>query len=412
METGLDLAPVPEARRSSSIADVALLFAGANVVATTLVTGGALGVQASPGRTLTIVLLGVALGTAPLAVLARLGPRSGLPSMVLLRQPFGSAGAAAISLLLIVTNFAWIALNNVIAASALARLVGGPESGWSLLMGGLAVILALAGPRAMAMFDRFAVPAMAVLGGSLTLALLRGGGGPAVAPPPTEIGVLAGLDLVAGYQVSWSLMFADYTRFQRREGQASTSVFLGLSLSSAWLMLVGAAAARAGGGADPTAMILGLGLPAVALLVVALSTLTTNFVNLYLSSLALKNLAPRARGGWVVVGLGAVGTGFGLLSPGLLDRYAIFMGYLGTLLLPIVAITLVHFFVGARRPSPAGAVRPAAVMAWAIGVVVYQAVSRLWPVFGATIPTLIAAGVAYAALTLRSSAERRMTPCR
>ena len=43
--------------------------------------------------------------------------------MVLLRQPFGDRGAEAISFLLLVTNFAWIALNNVIAARALAGIV-------------------------------------------------------------------------------------------------------------------------------------------------------------------------------------------------------------------------------------------------------------------------------------------------
>ena len=84
MNTGLDLSPVPLERRRASLVDVAFLFAGANIVTTTLVTGGALGVRASSGRALVIVLLGVVVGTLPLALLARMGPRYGESEPMLL----------------------------------------------------------------------------------------------------------------------------------------------------------------------------------------------------------------------------------------------------------------------------------------------------------------------------------------
>ena len=122
-------------------------------------------------------------------------------------------------------------------------------------------------------------------------------------------------------------------------------MFLGLALSSLWLVGLGAAAGRIGGANDPTAMILGAGLPISALLLMALSTITTNFVNLYLSALAVRNLWHRAPPRPTVLVVGAIGTLFGLLSPNLLDRYAAFMGWIGTGFLPIAAITVVHFFV-------------------------------------------------------------------
>ena len=140
-------------------------------------------------------------------------------------------------------------------------------------------------------------------------------------------------------------MFADYTRFQRAESGAATAVFLGLALSSLWLIGLGAAAGRIGGANDPTAMILGAGLPIAALLLMALSTITTNFVNLYLSALAVRNLWHRAPPRPTVLLVGAIGILFGLLSPDLLDQYAGFMGWIGTGFLPLAAITVVHFFV-------------------------------------------------------------------
>jgi purine-cytosine permease-like protein len=212
--------------------------------------------------------------------------------------------------------------------------------------------------------------------------------------------LLGGFDLVIGYLVSWCLMFADYTRFQREEGAASRAVFGGMAITSFWLMALGAGAGLLGGGNDPTDMVLGAGLPIAALVLMALSTITTNFVNLFLSALALKNLWPKAPDRATVLGVGAIGTGLGLVSPQILDRYAAFMGYLGTALLPIVAVVLVHFFTGPRIADPLAAprLRLAAVFAWLAGAAVYQGIQLTpWP-FGATLPTLATTALLYAAL--------------
>lgn len=430
MDTGLDLRPVPAHQRHARWTDVALLFAGANVVSTTLVTGGSLGVAASWSTVLVAVVGGVVLGTVPIAILARLGPRFGLPSMVLLRWVFGRLGGAGVAAILVLTNFAWIALNNVIAASALERLTGGSATLWSLTVGLIAVAVAATGPRAMALFDRVAVPLMAAIGIWLTVRLLQMGAPETVASTAqaAALSPLRALDVVVGYQVSWSLMFADYSRYQRREGRASLAVLLGLTLSSAWLMLVGARSAQIGGGSDPSEMILGLGLPVAALAVVVLSTVTTNFVNLYLSSLAVKSLWPRAPALPTVLAIGAVGTAFALLSPDLLDSYASFMGILGTLLLPIVAVTLVHFFLlpdgEQRRGKDAAAtgevtiaqpprLRLNAVLSWGVGVLTHRllaasTVAEHWPL-GATVPTLVLTAGVYlvSSLVLRPGADWR-----
>jgi hypothetical protein len=51
-----------------------------------------------------------------------------VPSVIAARPALGIAGAALVAVVLYVSNFAWIALNNVIAASACAR-VG--AAGWA-----------------------------------------------------------------------------------------------------------------------------------------------------------------------------------------------------------------------------------------------------------------------------------------
>ena len=68
-----------------------------------------------------------------------------------------------------------------------------------------------------------------------------------------------GLDVVIGYQVSWLLMFADYSRYTRSGRAAATAVFAGLAMPALWLMPVGWSLARIAGSDDPGTMLAAAG---------------------------------------------------------------------------------------------------------------------------------------------------------
>jgi purine-cytosine permease-like protein len=233
-------------------------------VATTLVTGASLAGSFPMRTALVLIVAGVALGSALVAALAPLGPRLGVPSIVAARAALGFRGGALLAVFLYLSNFAWIALNNVIAASACARIAGGPasERAWAAALGVLATAVVVLGPRAVAIANRVAVPLMAAVG---VLMVVRVFQLPAASAPAAGAGALtlaAGFDVVVGYQVSWILMFADYSRYTASARASGWAVFLALALSSLWLMPVGLAAARAAGSSDPGAMVFGLGLSA------------------------------------------------------------------------------------------------------------------------------------------------------
>ena len=168
-----DLSPVPEAQRTQPPFDLFLIFAAANVVATTMQTGAALGLQYGESQAITIALIGAVFGAMLVAVLAPVGSRSGVPSMIAARAPLGYRGAQIVSGLLYLTNFAWIAINNQIAASACAQVLGGPDSAriWAAILGVAAILVVARGPRAVGYADRIAVPMMAIAGAVLTYAV-------------------------------------------------------------------------------------------------------------------------------------------------------------------------------------------------------------------------------------------------
>ena len=396
-----DLSPIPESERTQPAFDLFLIFAAANVVATTLQTGAVLASRYGSTDAMMLVLSGAVFGSLLVALLAPVGSRFGVPSMIAARAPLGLRGAQLVSGLLYLTNFAWIAVNNTIAASVCAQLLGGESSAriWAALLGVLATVIVARGPRAVGLVDRIAVPLMVIAGSVLTWAAFTLPPSVEIASRPPPPPLLWGIDVVIGYQVSWLLMFADYSRYTRSARAGATAVFAGLAIPALWLMPVGWNLARIAGSDDPGAMLAAAGVGWWAAVLVVLATVTTNFVNIYLSSLAWRTLAPRSTGAGSVWVIGLIGTALGLISSVWLTRFADLMVLLGSVLVPVGGIFLAHFVVlrakvdveGIYQTEKMPAFTAAGMGAWITGFVVYQLAAPI----GATLPSLAASLIVF-----------------
>jgi purine-cytosine permease-like protein len=359
------------------------------------VTGASLGPDLGLRPAFATIVAGSVAGGALVGLLAALGPRLGVPSIIAARAALGRSGAGLLALILYVTNFAWIALNNVIAASACARLLGGRESerAWAVGLGLLATAVVAAGPRAVGWADRLAVPLMGAMAAVLLVSLAgrtvpEGASAPWSWPP-----LLRGFDLVVGYQVSWLLMFADYSRFTASARRAGWAVFLSLASTSVAFMALGLAGGRLAGSSDPADMLATLGWSTLGGPLLALATLTTNFVNVYLSALAWKSLRPGTSDAASVWTIGGIGAALALLSRAWLDRYGDFMLLLGSLLVPVGGLLLARFFlvraevrVERLYADDLPSWSPIGLAAWAAGAAVYF----LPAPWGGTLPSLAA----------------------
>ncbi|HUL75466.1 MAG TPA: cytosine permease [Vicinamibacterales bacterium] len=410
----VELGPVSQDDQTQRPFDLFLIFAGANIVATTLQVGATLARPLGFRPAMWIVAGGGIGGALLVAALAPLGPRLRVPSIIACRAALGFSGAHALAWLLVVTNFGWIALNNVIAASICATLAGGPTSvpWWAVGLGVLATVIVAGGPRFVGHTDRIAVPLLVVSGAVITVACFRarlpvetaGGGSPS--------DWMRGLDVTAGYQVSWLLMFADYTRYVRSPRRAGVAVFLGLAVTALWFMPLGFVAARVAGSDDPGTMIAALGVGWWGALLISVATLTTNFVNIYMSALALKSLRPAMADQTSVWTIGGLGAALSVLSTVWIARFADFTLLLAGLLVPVGGILLAHNFIlrraiaipdlydrVGRYTRHRGWSIPGAA-AWAIGAVVFYAAGSL----GGVLPSLVASIVVYVLSSLRESA--------
>lgn len=406
------LSPVPLAQRTQSGWDLFLVFAAANIVATTMQVGASLGAGLAPGRLVVAVGVGSVVGAAFVAALAPVGSRLGVPSMIAARAVLGHTGAHLVAAVLFVTNFAWIAVNNAIAASVAARMLPLPidERAWAVLVGLASTAVVARGPLAVRRADRWAVPLMGLAGVAVTWLVLRlpdAPPAPASAPAP-PLPLL--LDIVIGYQVSWLLMFADYSRFTAKARTSAVAVFCGLGLTALWLMPLGWRLARQAGSADPGAMLAAADGGTAAAALIVLATVTTNFVNIYLSSLAWRSVVPAVGDSAAVWIVGLIGTALGLTG-GWLDRFAGFMTLVGSMLVPVGGVLVAHFVLRPRpvdvaalydSRGPLAGIRWPGVIAWAAGVAAYYLMAG-----AATVPSLLVAVVAYLLLA-RAPAPARI----
>jgi NCS1 family nucleobase:cation symporter-1 len=411
----VDLSPVPAHEQTQRPFDLFLIFVGANIVATTLQVGASLPASFPLRVAFGVIVAGALGGAALVAALAPIGTRLGVPSIVAVRAAMGLSGARTLAALLFVTNFAWIALNNAIAASIAVKLTGvGSDGLWAMGLGLLATLVVLGGPRAAALVDRVAVPLLVAAGIVFTAACMRATLPPWPTDPVAPSDLVMGLDVVAGYQVSWLLMFADYPRYVRSPRGAVLAVFLGLALTALWFIPLGLIGAAAAGSADPGAMVFALGLGWWGAMLLTLATLTTNFVNIYMSALALKSLRPAMPDRAAVWLIGGVGAALGLLSNAWLDWFASLTLLLAGAFVPVGGILLAHYFVLRRRVvvadlyDAAGPLAgswgwsPAGTTAWLAGAAVFYAAQSV----GSTVPSLVTSIAVYVAVSTWTAPRR------
>ena len=402
----VELTPVADTDQTQRPFDLFLIFAGANIVATTLQIGASL-----PELTLRAALAVIAAGSIGggllVAVLAPIGSKVRVPSIVATRAALGYDGAQLVAIILFLTNYVWIALNNVIAASITSELAGqqAHQGAVAVVIGLVAVVIVLGGPRAVGYADRFAVPLLAVSGVVFTVACLRATW-PGLPASSTAGGAVRGFDVVFGYQTTWLLMFGDYSRYTKSGRAAGIAVFAGLALTALWFIPLGLVASTVAHSSDPGAMVRALGLGWWGGILIVLATLTTNFVNIYMSSLAWKSLAPGTSDGVVIWSIGIVGTALSAVPGVWLEQYSNFMIVLGALLVPVGGVLVAHYYIRPPRLDeayiaelydPAGVFRGIStpgVIAWAAGAAAFFAAGSI----GGTLPSLAVSVLAYRVL--------------
>jgi NCS1 family nucleobase:cation symporter-1 len=412
----MDIRPVPASERNLGGRDFFLLWAGVAISLAEIWAGGFLAPMGFWSG-LWAILLGHLIGNTLMALGGVIGSDYGIMSMVSIRPAFGIRGSNLAAILNIVQLVGWAAIMLIIggrAGAALGQPLGGilaTDAFWVVLIGFGTLLWALwTGNRVWKILQTVSVAALVLVIVLMTWVAFGATEVKAAAAPAQPMAFMTGLDLVIAMPISWMPLVADYSRSARNTRSAFWNTWWGYFLISSWMFMLGLQVALLTGGTDPGLLILGtmgqLGLAAPALIMVVLSTITSDFPDVYSATCSLLNISQRVSARTVMWIAGVVSILVALVFP--MEQYENFLFFIGAMFIPLFGVVLTDYFILRKRKLEIGAIyeeggaywyrngyHPAALAAWAAGFGVYEAIALLKVPIGASIPSMLTAGMIY-----------------
>lgn len=424
----LGIEPIPKEERNLSGLDFFLLWAGA-AVSLAEIWAGSLIVPLGLGLGLWAILLGHLIGNTPFALGGVIGSRWGIPTMVSVRPSFGIRGSYFAAGLNVIQLIGWTAVMLIVcglAADAISKFYGFSNLRlWVILSGVITTLWALVGHRIWKWLERVSVIALLILCFAMTYVVLQQFGWDMLSqiPRKKDFSFMAGMDLIIAMPISWLPLVSDYSRFAKDSKSCFWGTWISYFIVSSWMYLVGLMACLATQSSDPSGVVMNLmlkfGWAIPALIIVLFSTFTTTFLDIYSTAISGLNIFPKLgeRAGILIGGI--LGIIVAVIFPALLD-YEHFLLFIGAMFCPLFGIVLVdHFFLRKgdidltdlyKRDGQYWfwrGINPLAILAWAIGFVIYLGFSPMlmekvlkikvafpWPL-GSSLPSLILAGLIY-----------------
>lgn len=296
------------------------------------------------------------------------GPRLGVPQMIQSRCQFGTVGALAIVVAVILMYQGFFASNLIVGAQSLREVVPAlPLRGGILVGASVSFLLAFVGYRLIHLTGAFyawlfgavqLTGMMWLLTAGLPAGFLERGGF-------SWSGFVGMVSVGALWQISSAPYVSDYSRYMPASAASIRSTlwftYAGNVLGSLLPMVIGAAIGAAAPGIQPPAaqeQLLGAPLAQLTLWSYALITMLTNSMNLYGGVLCTITAVQTFATHWLPgrPGRALVGAGAGALSvlaaaafaDNFLNSYVNFLAILQYLLVPWTVINLIDFYLVRR----------------------------------------------------------------
>lgn len=434
------LEPVPYEARNLSFFEMLSTWVGANANNGTWYVGGVIAGAAFGGACL-VTLVANPIAYIIMALIGFIGYKVGTSTMSLTRPCFGVKGSYLPSVLNITQFIGWTAVNTFIASISISFILkdifglpafGSPGSNKTMLIGIfimsiLHLLSITAGHNSVKLVEKIGVIFILILGIWETVVVLK------QVPlnqiiswrPPSGklLPIGSAMDAMAAFSLGWVPAIAEFTRYSKKRSTSTIAPMIGANVGLFWFAFVGiigtiGTAITTGiydpNNSDPSTIVSKLGLGAIALLVIILTSTTANAVNLMGAGISLTNISKKIKSItalWIVTILSALLTIIPLYIGTFLDSFTLFLDYIGMVFGPIFAIMIVDFYLVRHKIYHAedldkaqgrywftGGFNKVAISVWVISVILFLLIRKL-PIFinsvGAIYPIIVIAGLIY-----------------
>lgn len=380
-----------------------IIWFGVAISVSEIEAGIEIGAASAPGSLWLPLILGHVLGGILLFFVGLIGARVRLNAMETTTSTFGKYGSKFFAALNVFQLLAWVAVLNAQGASALAGLnlpISFPLT--CVILAVLIGVWVFVGLRRSANVTTVVMAALAVLLAILTVKLSAVGSSAsgALAAGAATSAALLGFwnifEISIAMPISWLPVISDYTKDVEKPVKATAVSAAAYTFASLWMYVIGIQISGIGAGNNIAQAILlaGLGIPGI--IIVVLSTVTTNF-------LAANSAGESSKAIWGKINPKVAGVVVSLLSAalaisGIMEHYISFLYLIASVFAPMAAVLLVSFYFAKERSATLGAWLWN-LFAWLAGFAVYQVAVHLDSVpLG---PTLLAVIVSAALASAR-----------
>lgn len=431
---------IPMKSRRTTRWDMFATWVGANANNGTWFVGGVLA-ACGFAVAMKVLVLSSALSYVFLSLIGYIGYKTGVSTMAISRASFGERGSYLPSLVNITQFIGWMAVNTFIAAQSVSLIFhqllhwplwGQPGGDKGLVVGILImsilhIISVSSGSRSVQLIERIGIILVFIFVLWESVAVFKTVSMDQIigwhVPAKARMATGAAIDYVAAFNLAWVTAGADFTRFTSIKNNAIHTPFWGALIGVVWFAFIGlistiSIAISSGvynaNNSDPSTIASKLGLGVVAFLVIILTSMTANAVNLLAAGSALSNIFIRLRlkySLWIAVLLATIVTFIPMFVGSFLDTFESFLDYVGMVLGPTIAIICTDFYIRAHRHydvKQLGLINGKywyhhgfnwiAYLVFALGVVFFIAVHQM-PIFantvGATFVDMVLSGLLY-----------------
>lgn len=366
---------IPEKDRHYDFKSLTVTWLNANANTSSWYVGSIIGALGLTGA-IVASLIANPLSYVLLALIGLMGYKVSTTSMGLARVPFGINGSKLPSFLNAFQYVGWCGVNIYMAAVALSYLgnsffglpVVGEENSAIYTIIYIAILTTVmtflavkGGSRSIKIAENIAIIGILIVTVWISVVIITSFSMSDIMnwkPAESEaISFGVAFDSIAALAMAWVVAGADYSRYGKTKKVAAAAPFVGANVGMLWLSIVGAISAIAlaitngiydPDMSDPASICSGLGLGNLAQAMIILSVVAVNLLNIYSGGFCALNISEKIapKVAMMIIAVGAALLAIvPIVAGSFMTAFQIFLGYLGAVFPPCIAIMVVDYFL-------------------------------------------------------------------
>lgn len=380
----------------------AVIWFGTAISVSEIEAGIGIGAASSLNSLWVPLVLGHILGGILLFLIGYIGASVRQNAMEVTSTTYGKYGAKFFAILNVMQLVAWVAVLNAQGATALASLNLPISFPITCIM--LAALIALWVYLGLQRVSKITTVVMTILTALLIIISFRFLGFDSHAAgtlTSNSLGFWNIFEISIAMPISWLPVISDYTKDVEKPVKATLVSAIAYSLASLWMYFIGIEIANIGANYTIAQAILLANLGTIGIIIVVLSTVTTNFVAANSagesSKVIYNKLNPKVIG-VIVCALSAI-----LAISGIMDHYIDFLYLIASVFAPMAAVLLVNYYV-TKENNEDKKIMYWNMFSWLAGFIVYNITVNLDSIFLG--PTLLAVIVSAALAYVQALSKR------